>query len=224
MKITVFADSHSDVDTMSVVIEVENPDMVIHLGDHVTDGAELEALFPDIPMELVKGNTDRTDEYLSERILLLNDKLIFVTHGDQYGVEQGISEIPSQSRLAEAVLDVLEWWRQDSADWEMAVDKVYEKYGYYHPVHTINNALLVCIGLLYGQLDFGKSVGIAVSAALDTDCNGATVGSIVGLVLGAKGLPQEWIAPLCDTIETGVHGYNLVPISRLAQDTAKLCV
>ena len=91
--IVVFADSHSDVDTMSVVIEAENPDMVIHLGDHVTDGVELQGLFPEIPMELVKGNTDRIDEYLSEKTLLLNNKRIFITHGDQYDVEQGTSDV-----------------------------------------------------------------------------------------------------------------------------------
>jgi len=93
MKIVVFADSHSDIDTMSIVIEVENPDMIIHLGDHVTDGTELQKMYATIPMELVKGKTDRTDEYFSEKILLLNDKSIFITHGDMYDVEQGISDL-----------------------------------------------------------------------------------------------------------------------------------
>ena len=93
MKIVVFADSHTDIDTMSIVIEAENPDMIIHLGDHVTDGIELHKLHPKIPMEFVKGNTDRTDEYFSEKILLLDNKLVFITHGDQYDVEQGTSEI-----------------------------------------------------------------------------------------------------------------------------------
>jgi ADP-ribosylglycohydrolase len=84
--------------------------------------------------------------------------------------------------------------------------------------------MLVCIGLLYGQLDYGKSICIAVSGGIDTDCNGATVGSIVGMILGAKNLPEYWITPLCDTVETGVQGYTLVPISQLAKDTMKFCV
>lgn len=150
--------------------------------------------------------------------------MAYVTDDMETIIRAGLSEIPAKSRLAKAVLDVLEWWQEDSSDWEKALDKVYEKYGHYHPVHTINNALFVCVGLLYGELDFGKSIGISVGAGLDTDCNGATVGSIVGAILGAKALPQYWTAPLRDTIETGVHGYNLVPISRLAQDTLEICI
>jgi ADP-ribosylglycohydrolase len=148
----------------------------------------------------------------------------FTTNDIETIIRTGLSEIPATSRLAEAILEVIDWWKQDSVDWEKAIDKMYEKYGHYHEVHTISNAMLVCIGLLYGQLDYGKSICIAVSGGLDTDCNGATVGSIVGMILGAKNLPEYWITPLCDTVETGVQGYTLVPISQLAKDTMKFCV
>lgn len=93
MKIIVFADSHSDVDTMNIVIDAEIPDMIIHLGDHIADGIELYELYADNPIEFVKGNTDETDDYPSEKILQLEDKLIFITHGDQYNVEQGIFDV-----------------------------------------------------------------------------------------------------------------------------------
>jgi ADP-ribosylglycohydrolase len=146
----------------------------------------------------------------------------FVTDDAETVVRTGLSEIPANSRLAEAIRDLLDWWKKDSVDWEKAIDMIYEKYGHYHPVHTINNALLVCAGILYGQLDFGKSIGIAVGAALDTDCNGATVGSIVGMMLGAKRMPEYWTTPLQDTLETGVHGYNIVPISKAAEYTLKV--
>ena len=145
----------------------------------------------------------------------------FATSDVEEIIRAGLSEIPARSRLAEAVNDILGWWKEDNADWEKALDKVYGKYGHYHPVHTINNALLVCTGLLYGGLDFGKSIGIAVMGAWDTDCNGATTGSIVGLMLGAKALPEKWVCPLQDTLETGVQGYNLVKISELANRTAR---
>lgn len=93
MKIVVFADSHTDVDTMNIVTEIEHPDMVIHLGDHVRDGAELQELFNNIPMELVKGNTDKTDDYPSEKLIKINNTTIFLTHGDEYGVEDGLDDI-----------------------------------------------------------------------------------------------------------------------------------
>ena len=38
-------------------------------------------------------------------------------------------------------------------------------------------------------------------------------------MVGAKGLPQKWIAPLNDTLYTGVDGYNKVSISGMAKKT-----
>jgi len=93
MKIVVFADSHTDVDTMKIVTESEHPDMVIHLGDHVRDGAELQELFNNTPMEFVKGNTDKTDDCPAEKLIEVNDATIFLAHGDEYGVENGLDDI-----------------------------------------------------------------------------------------------------------------------------------
>lgn len=80
--------------------------------------------------------------------------------------------------------------------------------------------MIVCLGLLYGRKDFEKTVGIAVSAGFDTDCNGATAGSIVGMTLGADALPEKWIKPLNDQLKSGVDGFGLVKISDMAKRTA----
>lgn len=133
-------------------------------------------------------------------------------------IEAGLAEIPANSRLREAVEDVKKW-SQEHDDWRDAWTKVIEKYGHYHPVHTINNAALVLLGLLYGNGDYEKSVAIAVMGGLDTDCNGATAGSIVGAFLGAQKLPQKWIAPLNDRLESALVGFTLNRISDLAERT-----
>lgn len=130
----------------------------------------------------------------------------------------GLSEIPGRSRLAEAVKDVVAW-SKEFTDWRDAWNKTMEKYGHYHPVHTINNAALVLLGLLYGEKDYEKSITLSVMGGLDTDCNGATTGSIVGAILGAKALPGKWISPLNDRIESFVLGFNDSRISDRAQRT-----
>jgi len=56
----------------------------------------------------------------------------------------------------------------------------------------------------------------------DTDCNGATTGSILGVILGAEKLPKKWIKPLNNRIESFVIGYNNSQISDLAKRTFKL--
>ena len=53
----------------------------------------------------------------------------------------------------------------------------------------------------------------------DTDCNGATAGSVMGTILGAKALPEKWIGPLRDRISSIVVGYTDTRISRLARRT-----
>ncbi|HEY5585429.1 MAG TPA: ADP-ribosylglycohydrolase family protein [Ruminiclostridium sp.] len=137
-------------------------------------------------------------------------------------IKIGLSEIPKNCRLEKAIKEVVEWY-ESGVTWQQAIDKIhviYDETNKYDWCHTISNAMIVCIGLLYGGHDFEKTVAIAVMGALDTDCNGATVGSIVGMILGAKALPEKWIDPLNDKIKSGVDGFGLVNISELAKRTA----
>jgi len=145
----------------------------------------------------------------------------FATSDIEELINIGLSEIPAESRLSEAVKDVIEW-RKKFSDWRESWKRINEKYGRYHRVHTINNAALVLLGLLYGEGDFERSITISVMGGWDTDCNGATAGSILGVMLGADRMPKKWIAPLNDRIESFVIGYNNSRISDLAEHTFNL--
>lgn len=145
----------------------------------------------------------------------------FVMNDPEKIIEVGLSVIPKKSRLAEAIKDVVNWSKEYD-DWRDTWNKINEKYGHYHPVHTINNAALVVMGLLYGKGDYGRSISISVMGGWDTDCNGATTGSIMGVMLGAKNLPEKWINPLNDRIRSFVIGYDNSKISDLANRTLKI--
>lgn len=67
-----------------------------------------------------------------------------------------------------------------------------------------------------------KTFGIALAAGFDTDCNCATAGSVLGMLLGAKALPQSWIAPLNDQVTSGVDGFGCVRISEMAERMLRL--
>jgi hypothetical protein len=82
--------------------------------------------------------------------------------------------------------------------------------------HSIPNAAIVLLGLLKGGGDFTRTVGIAVMCGLDTDCTGATAGSIMGCALGTRGIPARWTEPFHDTIRSEVKGMPRVKISELA--------
>ena len=137
-------------------------------------------------------------------------------------VKEALKAVPAKSRLAEAVRFVLLSYSRGVA-WEEAVTEILNRYSTYHPVHTINNAALVVAALLWGESDFAKTVTYAVLSGLDTDCNGATAGSIVGVMVGASGLPVEWIKPLNDTLVTAISGVGTISISELAERTLRAC-
>ncbi len=50
----------------------------------------------------------------------------------------------------------------------------------------------ILIGLLWGEGDFGKSICITTNLGEDTDCTAGTVGSIMGIILGASEIPEKW--------------------------------
>ena len=130
----------------------------------------------------------------------------------------GLSEIPQNCRLSEAVNDVINW-SQDTRDWKEVWGKIMQKYGHYHPVHTIINTAMIILALLFGRGDFERSITLAVMCGLDTDCTGATTGSILGVMLGRQRLPEKWTAPLNDEVRSSVVGFNGVRISDLAART-----
>lgn len=101
-------------------------------------------------------------------------------------------------------------------DWVDTLEAIEEQFGHYHCVHTINNTALVIMGLCHGKLDLGKTICITVMGGWDTDCTGATAGSIVGAMLGADRLPTRWIRPLHNRLHSIVAGYADLPITDVA--------
>jgi ADP-ribosylglycohydrolase len=145
----------------------------------------------------------------------------FVEDDPEKLLQIGLSQIPEKSRLAEAIKDIIQMSKEYD-DWTECADAMMEKYGHYSAVHTINNALIVAIGMLYGGDDFEKNITIAVMCGLDTDCTGATIGSIAGIIRGFHQIPRKWAAPLNDTIDSQVIGFGKIRISDLAQRTLEL--
>jgi len=126
--------------------------------------------------------------------------------------------------LTKNIKEIINWY-EEGINYEEAITRIHKRWNEkspYHWCHTISNAQVVTLGLLWGDGDFEKSICRAVQVCFDTDCNGATVGSIIGMMLGAKKLPRKWIDPLNNRVETGVKGYHLVNISKLAKEGFKL--
>lgn len=116
-----------------------------------------------------------------------------------------LAEIPRNCRLAKTVKQTMAWRRRDG-DWGKTADRILTQYAGMAGAHTLNNAALTVAGLLYGKGSFEKSIALTVMGGVDTDCTGATAGSIVGAMLGARRLPGKWIRPLGDRAESYLIG------------------
>lgn len=131
-------------------------------------------------------------------------------------VERSLGVIPARSRLARAI-GFVRTLHREGRTWEAALVEVQREFGHYEWVHTVNNAALIAAGLLWGAGDFSTAVGLTVQGGWDTDSNGATVGSVMGALLGADGLPPHFIDPLEDRTRSAVFGYDNSHISDLAR-------
>ena len=91
-------------------------------------------------------------------------------------------------------------------------------------MHAINTAALVAAGLLWGDGDYATSVGLTVQGGWDRDSNGATAGSVAGVLLGARALPENFVEPLHDRTRSALFGFDNSRISDLALRTLRLAV
>ena len=139
-------------------------------------------------------------------------------------ISAGLFEIPEESRLTKEIEKVLQWYDQ-KVSWEEAIDKIHSIWNEkdsHHWCHVIPNAMICVLALLWGENDFIKTIGISICAGFDTDCNAATTGSIMGMILGAEKLPESWIKPLNDRLSSGINGMAVSNISDLAMRTLNL--
>jgi len=116
-------------------------------------------------------------------------------------IEIGLSKIPKDSRVARSVKLACDLYAKKTPfkDAREAIVKDSEDLGWFQAPGNIG---FVILGLLYGEGDFGKSVCLANNCGDDTDCTAATVGALLGIIGGRKGIPSKWIEPIGESIKT----------------------
>ena len=113
-------------------------------------------------------------------------------------IQIGLDMIPLSSHLARAVREAV-WCHQNGKTWGEAREKLATQFGHINPCNAIPNHGFIIIGWLYG-CDFGDKLCKAVNCGYDTDCTGATLGALLGILDGTAGIPEEWIAPVGEDI------------------------
>lgn len=122
----------------------------------------------------------------------------------------GLAQIPAHSRLYEAITQVITWYDQGKTieEAQALIHQRFDEDNYRDWVHVVSNDMIVVMALLWGECNFEKSIGYAVMMGHDTDCNCATIGSVIGMILGANALPAKWLAGVNNHLYTCVATFD----------------
>ena len=132
--------------------------------------------------------------------------MAFVSNNATEIVEQAIKTIPEKTKFHDCIADVIKWHKQNPNDWQATWFELQKKWNndvgcpkgcfLSFNIDAKINSAYVTIGLLYGKGDFTKSIDIATRCGQDADCNPATVGGVLGVMLGYSNIPAFWLKPL----------------------------
>ncbi len=110
----------------------------------------------------------------------------------------GMGFIPGDCRIAKALKDLLRWHREGKS-WIETRELILLHHGSDNFTDAPQNIAFTILGWLYGE-DFEDAILKAVNCGYDTDCTAATLGAILGMLLGPEGLPDKWVKPVGDRI------------------------
>ncbi len=118
----------------------------------------------------------------------------FVESNPMTLIRIGLNMIPLSSHLARSIREAI-WCHRNGKTWGEARERIATRFGHIQPCNAVPNHGFTIIGWLYG-CDFGDKLCKAVNCGYDTDCTGATLGALLGILHGRAGIPGKWIAPI----------------------------
>jgi len=120
--------------------------------------------------------------------------LAFVESDRETLLDQSLTVIPEDSSVRRAIEDVRQWWPQHR-DWLVVQQLILQHYGSDNFTDVTMNLAFIVLGWLAGEGDFGKTICAAVNCGQDTDCTGATLGALLGII-DPDSVDEQWLKPI----------------------------
>ena len=95
------SDSHGAKNSMLQAVKKESPDYILHLGDYERDCTVISKLYPDIPLRVVKGNSDGLSPLSATEGFFLEGKNFLMTHGHLFYVKSSLARLKSYANEQE---------------------------------------------------------------------------------------------------------------------------
>jgi len=112
-------------------------------------------------------------------------------------------------------LDTLKEKEDPAKAWTVLDDR-FKRYNW---IHAYPNIAADLLALWFGKGDFTDTMTLLALAGNDVDCNAGLVGNVLG-VMGD--IPDNWVKPIGDLLETYLKGKEKLSIRTLAEETAGL--
>ncbi|MFO8007044.1 MAG: ADP-ribosylglycohydrolase family protein [Candidatus Brocadiia bacterium] len=122
----------------------------------------------------------------------------FVEDDAETLIRIGLSMIPVPCAISRVIREAL-WCRHSGLRWSEARQRIADIFGHRQPCNAVPNHGFIILGWLYGQ-DFGDRLCKAVNCGYDTDCTGATLGALLGILGGTDAIPARWREPVGESI------------------------
>jgi len=122
----------------------------------------------------------------------------FVESDRERLMEIGLAALPDGSPLKAALLRTGDWWRE-LQDWKGVRQRIIDAYATRNFTSVGCNLCFELLGWLAGGGDFSSAICIAVNCGFDTDCTGATLAALLGII-DPEGIPEKWKRPIGEDV------------------------
>ena len=172
----------------------------------------------------IDATLDHADNSVyAEQFLAAAESLAFFENDMEKLVRSAMEYIPDDCRLAVCFNKILGMYKDST--WQHMRDVVLSEFSHPDFTNVIQNLAFVLIALLCGKSDMRETINIALKCGYDTDCTCASAASIVGIMVGYKGLGEEIGNLIKDYF---ICGIDIVrpsdSIRGLAEDTVKIAL
>ncbi len=165
-------------------------------------------------------NDHDADGVYAEMFLAAVESMAFAENDLEKIVNEALDCIPEGNRLKNALCDVFLWWKEEK-DVLAIREKILEKYGVQNFTDVTINLAFIFLALVSCDGSFDKAVCTAVSLGYDTDCTGATVGSVFG-ILNPSLIDKKWTDPIGDELVLGHCVINMHPCGTIGAFCEKI--
>ncbi len=119
----------------------------------------------------------------------------FITDDLQKILDAGINALDKNAETYQAVQDVISWHKENPDNWKITRQNIKKKYHNKDGELPINNdgvnTSAIIAAFLYGEGDFIETMKLAFNMGWDSDCNAATIETVLGVIYGYQWMDKQ---------------------------------